>query len=308
MPKPTIKPALLNYYLHANGKNLDHTPGPFDPANLTSSAGVTVSNLGVNLEGTSGADLIVSTGDQRQLFGFEGNDLIFGSPQDDRINGATGIDVMVGGQGNDIYLVDDSRDRIIERPGEGIDTVSTTVGYTLSDNVENLYVTTNYISDDQPLVGNALDNNIVGSTWGYATLLGMDGNDRLSAGVRAGSLLNGGNGDDILLQSVGECIGGAGADTFVAAGRGALSAPNVPITITDFNAAEGDRIVIYALQAYSSADLFASEALHFDAATSQLVLDLDPTTTETFSVDQIIYLTGVHTFDPAWVLVTDQPV
>ena len=66
--------------------------------------------------------------------------------------------------------------------------------------------------------------------------------------------------------------------------------------------------MIYATQNYSSADLFASGALQFDEAASKLVLDFDPTTAEDYSVDQILYLTGLHTFDPAWVTITDQHV
>ena len=308
MAKPTINPALFNYYLHANNKNLDHTPDPFDLANLTSSTGVAVSNFGVKLEGTAGADLLVAKGNQTQLFGLAGNDLIFGSPHDDRIDGGTGADLMAGGKGNDTYYVDDPRDQVVERPGEGVDTVATSVGYTLPANVENMYVANSSVSDNKSLVGNTLDNNITGSAFGYDTILGLDGNDRLDDSVRTGGLLDGGNGNDILILSFGEAIGGAGADTFVAAGRGAMTSPNAPINITDFNAAEGDKIVIYATQDYSSADVFASGALHFDATTSKLVLDFDPTTTEDYSVDQILYLTGLHTFDPAWVTITDQHV
>ncbi len=319
MAKTTFKPALWHYERDDKNKDIDHThqaldsdhtreTHPFNSKNLISSAGVTVSSNGLNLEGTSGADLIVATVNQKQLFGFAGDDRIFGSPQDDRIDGGTGADIMVGGKGNDTYLVDDPCDLVVERAGEGIDTVGTTIGYTLPDNVENMYVAGSSILGGTLLVGNALDNHIVGAPFSYETILGLGGNDRLEGGGRIGGLLDGGSGDDILILSIGELIGGSGADTFVAAGRGAMTSPDVPITITDFNAAEGDKIVIYASQDYSSADLFTRGVLKFDAAASKLILDFDPATNAEASVNQIICLTGVHTFDPAWVSVTDHLV
>ncbi len=105
---------------------------------------------------------------------------------DDRLNGRAGADRMVGGAGDDIYWVDDTGDIVIERAGEGLDQVRTTLSsYTLGANVENLWY---YGTESFTGTGNALDNIIQGST----------GNDRL----------NGGAGNDML-------IGGGGNDIFV---------------------------------------------------------------------------------------------
>lgn len=182
------------------------------------------------------------------------------------------------------------------------ETVSTSVSYQLPPNVRNLMV--QEPSSARVLTGNALDNHIVGSPFVYEEIYGLDGDDVLDGGGRHGGMLDGGNGNDRLIVSFGELRGGPGADTFVAAGRGAHTSPETPITIVDFNAAEGDRIEIVSTQAWSSADLFARGILRFDAATSTLTLDFDPATTGPGSVDQVIVLRGVRQFDPAWVSFT----
>jgi hypothetical protein len=48
---------------------------------------------------------------------------------------------MIGGAGNDTYLVDDTGDLIAENSGEGTDLVRASVSYTLAANVENLTLT-----------------------------------------------------------------------------------------------------------------------------------------------------------------------
>jgi Ca2+-binding RTX toxin-like protein len=45
---------------------------------------------------------------------------------------------MAGGLGDDTYIVDTASDVVTESSGQGTDTISTAVNYTLSSNVENL--------------------------------------------------------------------------------------------------------------------------------------------------------------------------
>ncbi len=66
------------------------------------------------------------------------NNLITGNSADNILDGVTGADTMVGGGGNDTYYVDDAGDRVIEQAGQGIDTVQSSIRYTLGANVENL--------------------------------------------------------------------------------------------------------------------------------------------------------------------------
>ncbi|MCX8500664.1 MAG: calcium-binding protein, partial [Alphaproteobacteria bacterium] len=66
------------------------------------------------------------------------NNIITGNSSDNILDGVTGADQMKGGGGNDTYYVDNIADQVIEKSGEGIDSVRSSVSTTLSDNVENL--------------------------------------------------------------------------------------------------------------------------------------------------------------------------
>ncbi|RKP56661.1 calcium-binding protein [Pararobbsia silviterrae] len=63
---------------------------------------------------------------------------IVGNREDNILDGVTGADTMIGGAGNDTYYVDDLGDRVVETAAEGVDTVNTTIRYTLGAHVENL--------------------------------------------------------------------------------------------------------------------------------------------------------------------------
>lgn len=53
------------------------------------------------------------------------------------LDGSTGADTMLGGDGNDTYYIDNISDVVIENAGEGIDTVNSSITYTLGTNLEN---------------------------------------------------------------------------------------------------------------------------------------------------------------------------
>ena len=67
--------------------------------------------------------------------------------------------LMVGGTGNDLYVVNSAFDVVVENANEGIDSVVSFVNYTLGDNLENLVLGGEAIAG----VGNALDNTLIGS-------------------------------------------------------------------------------------------------------------------------------------------------
>lgn len=83
-------------------------------------------------------------------------------------------------------------DDITELANEGIDTVYSTIAYTLADNLENLYLTG---VEDFYAHGNELDNIIVGN----------DGNNELAGGL-GNDILEGGLGNDIYLFGFGDGI------------------------------------------------------------------------------------------------------
>jgi Ca2+-binding RTX toxin-like protein len=157
-----------------------------------------------------------------------GNDLnntITGNTANNQLNGVAGSDTMTGGTGNDTYVVDNLGDVINETStlATEIDTVQSSLGYTLGTNVENLTLTGTYKTNGS---GNTLNNTLTGNTAnnqlnggaGSDTLVGSTGND----------LLAGGFGNDSL-------TGGAGSDRFIYDTNAVFTSSAVGIDqITDF--------------------------------------------------------------------------
>jgi Ca2+-binding RTX toxin-like protein len=83
-------------------------------------------------------------------------DNLVGSSGNDYVDGGSGIDRMEGGNGDDMYVVGSKYDVVIEKPGEGRDTVFLwDTKYTLPENVENLVIKT---SAGATITDNGLDN------------------------------------------------------------------------------------------------------------------------------------------------------
>ncbi len=120
-----------------------------------------------------------------------GNNLI-GNNLNNILDGLAGEDRMEGGLGNDTYIVDDSGDLVIEAPGQGKDTVRTSVSFTLRENVENIIATGGTAIN---LTGNELDNRMTGNAASNILKAGL-GNDTLDGGAGA-DVLEGGDGNDV---------------------------------------------------------------------------------------------------------------
>lgn len=113
-----------------------------------------------------------------------------GNAGDNNLDGKGGADFMVGRAGNDTYYIDNSGDIVKECADEGNDTVSSTLSYHLTTNVENMILTGTAAING---TGNALDNHLTGNN-ADNTLRGGEGNDALI----------GGNGADLLIGGLGQ--------------------------------------------------------------------------------------------------------
>jgi len=119
---------------------------------------------------------------------------------------------MIGGLGDDRYVLDSIDDSVVELAGEGVDTVSAPLvaKYTLPDNLENLSGGSGFTG-----IGNAEANRIDGGGGSY--LIGLEGNDTLLNGSTTASTLQGGVGDDsYFVRSIGDSVvefAGEGIDT-----------------------------------------------------------------------------------------------
>ena len=109
---------------------------------------------------------------------------------------------MVGGAGDDVYVVDNAGDVVVEAAGEGVDLVQSSVTHTLGDNVENLTLTGSGAING---MGNSLANYITGNS-AANTLAGGDGNDTLDGGTGADTM-TGGVGDDVyVVDNAGDVV------------------------------------------------------------------------------------------------------
>lgn len=134
---------------------------------------------------------------------------------------------IIGGKGDDVFIVDDGMFSLVEAVSEGTDLVKSTASFELGDNFEKLQLlgaadlngTGNSMAND--LTGNAGDNRLDGNggsdrLFGRAgddRLIGDGGHDRLSAGS-GNDLLYGGSGNDTMIGETGAdtLYGGIGRD------------------------------------------------------------------------------------------------
>lgn len=108
------------------------------------------------------------------------------------------MDTLIGGKGNDTYVVDSTVDVITEAVDEGVDTVQSYVNLTLGNNLENLTLAGGRVFNatgnalNNTLTGNALSNTLIGGLgddilvgdFGNDTLTGSAGADRFSFNIR----------------------------------------------------------------------------------------------------------------------------
>jgi Ca2+-binding RTX toxin-like protein len=97
-----------------------------------------------------------------------------------------GNDLLVGGNGDDTYVVDSLEDQIIDLPGTGIETIRASVSWNLPIGIEHLFL----IGNAQRGVGNDLDNFIRGNSLGNL-LEGGNGNDTIFGDELESKLFNG---------------------------------------------------------------------------------------------------------------------
>lgn len=139
--------------------------------------------------------LLTSGASTNTIVGSAAVDTLTGTSGNDLIGGAGGADVMTGGAGDDTYVVTDSGAKIVEAYGGGIDTVNSSVTYTLASYVENLTLTG---SAAISAIGNIQSNIIIGNSASNVITGGL-GNDTLTGGGGMDTFVfNSGDGSDII--------------------------------------------------------------------------------------------------------------
>ena len=182
--------------------------------------------------------------------------------------------MLSGGAGNDVYVVDNTGDKVVESASGGLDSVQSAITFSLlnAGAVETLALTgTGNIKG----TGNTYNNTLTGNT-GANALDGGAGADALNGGT-GNDTLNGGTGKDTL-------TGGVGKDTFFF--NAALGAANSD-KIADFSVRDDTvRLENAVFAALKATGALASAAFYVGAAAHD-------------ASDRIIYnkTTGALTYD-----------
>ncbi len=139
------------------------------------------------------------------------DNILRGNIGDNRLDGAQGADLMIGGLGNDTYFVDHIGDVVMEDADAGNDKVISTVDYSLAANVEILTLSGSALNatgnaQANELFGNEHDNRLYGGA-GDDFLQGGKGNDRYVFGV--------GHGQDLINEDL-DASGGVDTIAFEA--------------------------------------------------------------------------------------------
>jgi Ca2+-binding RTX toxin-like protein len=218
------------YTLGANVENLT----------LTGTAAINgTGNADANtITGNSGANSLTGNDGDDSLSGADGNDTLGGGNGNDLLDGGLGNDAMTGGAGDDTFIVDSASDTTSESSGQGLDTVKSSITWTLSTYVENLVLTGASAIDG---TGNASDNTLTGNT-AANKLDGGTGNDTLDGGVGADTLIGGTGNDTFLVDNAGDTVtenASEGTDTVQSAISYTLGANLENLTLTGSAAING---------------------------------------------------------------------
>ncbi len=147
----------------------------------------------------------------------------------DLLDGGAGADSMMGGAGNDIYIVDNIADVVFESANAGHDIVRSSVTYILPDHVEDLELTGTSSIDAK---GNAAQN----------TLSGNSAANRLDGGAGADMMVGNGGDDIYIVDNIGDIVyevAGGGMDTVLSSVNHSLRAEVENLSLTGPAAIDG---------------------------------------------------------------------
>jgi serralysin len=207
------------------------------------------------LVGTAGNDVIPGTSEDDVIRGLGGNDVLQGFAGNDRLKGGAGNDRLVGGDGDDRLGGGAGNDLLIGGPG--VNALSGGTGVDTASYVDATLPMTILLTVDPGETPSASGSGRFDTLVGIENILAGQEND-VVRGDAAANLLNGGSGDDLVRGEAGDdrLIGGpgidvmtgdAGRDRFVFRSLEEIAAGPGNDVVQDLVQAEGDRIVLKAI-------------------------------------------------------------
>lgn len=188
------------------------------------------------LNGSSGNDKIVGGNLDDTLFGLAGNDNIFGGGGDDVIAGGKGEDTLTGGLGADAFEFF-AEDFSLEAESAEVDLIS-------DFNPEEDMIRLNGINSDSsvhynPDTGLLTVDGVEVAQLPTGLEISLDNFEFRLCGTDADDLVQGGHGNDVIISGIGQdtLVGGAGEDDFLFVINDTLLADDIDI-IEDFNIEE----------------------------------------------------------------------
>ncbi|MEB3241249.1 MAG: FG-GAP-like repeat-containing protein [Synechococcus sp.] len=223
-----------------DGDDLYHVDHIFDRVEEDANHGLDTIRSSVDFILPANVENLILTG-MRSLdaTGNNGINHLIGNSGSNILDGAGGADLMEGWLGNDTYYVDHEGDVVID--SHGVDHVYASINWELPSGLDNLTLLDGAFVG----VGNSAANYLVGNS---------DAN-----------VLDGGDGRDYL-------TGGDGADVFVIRSVVAGSSAD---RITDFSAADGDRLAIPAFMFGADQLIQVETATSFSSLISALKTESD---------------------------------
>jgi len=136
------------------------------------------------------------------LTGNSGQNALYGGLGNDTLEGGLGADTLAGGAGDDVYYLDQIGDVLSELADEGLDTVHSSMSYTLGLNLEQLVLTG---VESLSGTGNELENALTGNS-GNNQLSGGAAHDTLDGGLGADTLIGGADHDAYYVDQAGDVV------------------------------------------------------------------------------------------------------
>ena len=236
--------------LDLRGGGFDHLPHTY--AGGAGADTVYGGDAGDTLQGNAGDDSILGGVGQDLIYGGQGDDRLDAGRGNDLVFGDRGDDSIAGGDGNDTLIGNTGADSLVGGMGDDV-----MLGGQDHDQLEG------GVGGDL-LFGDLGNDTVLGNT-GADTIVGGAGNDVLLGG-KDDDRLDGGDGADVLSGDLGNdtLSGGLGADVF--------SFTSGVDHVTDFRAADGDRVQLQPGAAYTLAQVGEDTVIDLGHG-NQLVLD-----------------------------------